>query len=87
MIEQSTAHGRLDEFFRNRSKGGLTIACEGGKWSARAEAAIGAIGTTGRWTTTITVVSGKYTGGDEAIERACLDVIDRLAEVGLTVPR
>ena len=85
MIEQSTAHGRLDEFFRNRSKGGLTIACEGGKWSARAEAAIGAIGTSGRWTTAITVVSGKYAGGDEAIERACLDVIDRLAEVGLTV--
>jgi hypothetical protein len=86
MIEQSTAHGRLDEFFRNRSKGGLTIACEGGKWSARAEAAIGAIGTTGRWTTTITVVSGKYAGGDDGIERACLDVINRLAEVGLTVP-
>ena len=86
MIEQSTAHGRLDEFFRNRSRGGLTIACEGGKWSARAEAAIGAIGTTGRWTTTITVVSVKYAGGNEAIERACLDVINRLAEVGLKVP-
>jgi hypothetical protein len=85
MIEQSTAHGRLDEFFRNRSKGGLTIACEGGKWSARAEAAMGAVGSTGRWTTTITVVGGKYAGGDEAIERTCLDVIDRLAEVGLTV--
>jgi hypothetical protein len=86
MIEQSSAHGRLDEFFRNRSKGGLTIACEGGKWSARAEAAVGAIGTTGRWTTTITVASGKHAGGDEAIERACLDVIDRLGEVGLRVP-
>jgi hypothetical protein len=86
MIEQSTAHGRLDEFFRNRSRGGLTIACEGGKWTAKAEAAVGAIGTTGRWTTTITVVSAKYAGGDEAIERACLDVINRLDEVGLTVP-
>jgi len=86
MIEQSTAQGRLDEFFRNRSRGGLTIACEGGKWSARAEAAMGAVGSTGRWTTTITVVGGKYAGGDEAIERTCVDVINRLAEVGLTVP-
>ena len=86
MIEQRAAHGRLEEFFRNRSKGGLTIACEGGKWSARAEAATGAIGTTGRWTTTITVVGGKYAGGDEAIERTCLDVIARLQEVGLIVP-
>ena len=85
MIQQSSAQGRLDEFFKNRSKGGLTIACEGGKWSAKAEAAMGAVGTTGRWTTTITVVSGKHAGGDDAIERACLDVIERLAEVGLTV--
>ena len=86
MTEQSAAHARLEEFFRNRSKGGLTIACEGGKWSARAEAAMGAVGSTGRWTTTIIVVGGKYAGGDEAIERTCLDVINRLAEVGLTVP-
>ena len=86
MIVRSAAQGRLEEFFRNRSKGGLTITCEGGKWSARAEAAMGAVGSTGRWTTTITVVGGKYAGADDAIERACLDVIDRLAEVGLTVP-
>ncbi len=86
MTEQRAAHGRLEEFFRNRSKGGLTIANEGGKWSARAEAATGAIGTTGRWTTTISVVGGKYSGGDDAIERTCLDVIARLQEVGLTVP-
>ena len=72
MVVQSAAQGRLEEFFRNRSKGGLTITCEGGKWSARAEAAMGAVGSTGRWTTTI--------------KRTCLDVIDRLAEVGLTVP-
>ena len=86
MIEQRAAFGRLEEFFRNRSKGGLTIACEGGTWSARAEAAMGAVGSTGRWTTTITVVGGSYEGGDDAIERTCRDVIDRLAEVGLTVP-
>jgi len=55
MVVQSAAQGRLEEFFRNRSKGGLTITCEGGKWSARAEAAMGAVGSTGRWTTTITV--------------------------------
>ena len=85
MTEQSAAHARLEEFFRNRSRGGLTIACEAGKWSARAEAAMGAVGSTGRWTTTITVVGGKYAGGDEAIEKTCLDVINRLAEVGLTV--
>jgi hypothetical protein len=85
MIEQGAAHGRLEDFFRNRSKGGLTIACEGGKWTARAEAAMGAVGSTGRWTTTITVVGGTYAGGDDAIERTCLDVISRLAEVGLTV--
>ena len=86
IVVQSAAQGRLEEFFRNRSKGGLTITCEGGKWSARAEAAMGAVGSTGRWTTTITVAGGKYAGADDAIERACLDVIDRLAEVGLTVP-
>jgi len=86
MSEQSAAQGRLDEFFRNRSKGGLTIACEDGSWCASAEAAMGAVGSTGRWTTTITVVGGSYTGGAEAIERTCLDVIARLAEVGLTVP-
>jgi hypothetical protein len=85
MIEQSAAQDRLDEFFRNRSKGGLTIACEDGAWCARAEAAIGAVGSTGRWTTTITVIGGSYAGGAEAIERTCRDVIDRLAEVGLTV--
>jgi hypothetical protein len=86
MIVRSAAQGRLEEFFRNRSKGGLTITCEDGKWSARAEAAMGAVGSTGRWTTTITVAGGSYAGGDDAIERACLDVIDRLAEAGLTVP-
>jgi hypothetical protein len=85
MIEQSAAQDRLDEFFRNRSKGGLTIACEDGAWCARAEAAIGAVGSTGRWTTTITVIGGSYAGGADAIERTCRDVIDRLAEVGLTV--
>ena len=85
MTEQGSAHGRLEDFFRNRSVGGLSIACEGGKWSARAEASMGAVGSTGRWTTTITVVGGKYAGGDDAIERTCLDVINRLAEVGLIV--
>jgi hypothetical protein len=85
MIEQSAAQSRLDEFFRNRSKGGLTIACEDGSWCARAEAATGAVGSTGRWTTTITVIGGSYAGGAEAIEKTCRDVIDRLAEVGLTV--
>jgi hypothetical protein len=85
MIEQSAAQDRLDEFFRNRSKGGLTIACDDGAWCARAEVAVGAVGSTGRWTTTITVIGGSYAGGAEAIERTCRDVIDRLAEVGLTV--
>jgi hypothetical protein len=46
---------------------------------------MGAVGSTGRWTTTITVAGGKY-AGDDAIERSCLDVIARLQEVGLTVP-
>ena len=59
------------------------LTLEGGKWTARAEAATGAIGSTGRCMTTITVVGGKNAGGDEAIERTCLDVISRLAEVGL----
>ena len=86
MIEQSVAQGRLDEFFRNRSKGGLTIACQEGSWCASAEAAIGAVGSSGRWTTTITVIGGSYTGGADAIEKTCRDVIDRLAEVGLNVP-
>lgn len=86
MIDQRTAHSRLDEFFRNRSKGGLTIACEDGSWKASAEAAIGAVGTTGRWTTTITVVGRPFKGGPEGIERTCQDVIDRLTEVGLSVP-
>jgi len=85
MIEERAAHGRLEDFFRNRSVGGLTIACEDGKWSARAEASMGAVGSTGRWTTTVTVVGGTYAGGDDAIERTCRDVIDRLAEVGLVV--
>ena len=86
MSEQSVAQGRLDEFFRNRSKGGLTIACEDGSWSAKAEASTGAVGSTGRWTTTITVIGGSYSGGADAIEKTCLDVIEQLAEVGLTVP-
>ena len=86
MIEQSVAQSRLDDFFRNRSKGGLTIACEGGSWCARAEAAVGAVGASGRWTTTINVVGGSYKGGADAIEKTCQDVIDRLAEVGLKVP-
>ena len=85
MIEQVGAHGRLEEFFKNCSKGGLMIAFEGGKWSARAEAAKGAVGSSGRWATTVTVAGGKY-AGDDAIERSCLDVIARLQEVGLTVP-
>jgi hypothetical protein len=86
MIEQSVAQNRLDDFFRNRSRGGLTITCEDGSWCARAEAATGAVGSTGRWTTTITVVGGSYSGGADAIERTCLDVISQLAEVGLRVP-
>jgi hypothetical protein len=86
MIEQKTAHARLDEFFRNRSRGGLTIAFEDGTWKASAEAAIGVIGSTGRWTTTITVVGGAYPGGADGIERTCQDIIGRLAEVGLSVP-
>ena len=85
MNEQSAAQTRLEDFFRNRSEGGLVIACEDGAWRASAEAAMGAVGATGRWTTMITVVGGSYAGGAEAIERTCLDVIDRLAEVGLTV--
>jgi hypothetical protein len=86
MIEQSVAQSRLDEFFRNRSKGGLTISCEDGSWCARAEAALGAVGASGRWTTTITVIGGSYSGGADAIEKTCRDVIERLAEVGLRVP-
>jgi hypothetical protein len=50
------------------------------------KAAIGAVGASGRWTTTIAVIGGSYTGGADAIERTCRDVIDRLAEVGLRVP-
>ena len=86
MPEQKPARERLDEFFRNRSKGGLTIVCEEGAWKASAEAAMGAVGSTGRWTTTITVVGAAYDGGSEGIEKTCQDVIDRLTEVGLAVP-
>jgi hypothetical protein len=86
MTEKRTAHERLDEFFRNRSRGGLTMVCQDGSWTASAEAAIGAVGSTGRWTTTITVVGAAYAGGAKGIEKTCQDVINRLTEVGLSVP-
>lgn len=77
--DQRTARDRLAAFIEGRRNDddGVEFHCNDGEWHV--EVALEDDNTT------IVVIGHAYSGGADAIEESCADVIDRLADAGLQV--